>query len=177
MDVAARFAPVEVFAEVACPFTHVGLRRFVAERAAGGAARPLVVRAWPLEWVNGHPLDAHHVRAEIDALRETVAPELFAGFVALEPVGCRERYREEDTAALARVPLLTLFGDYLEGTMWLEFAEEWRELSERLGAAGGDARHVALAGSGIRGNSHMLMMDRNSGEVADLILEWVRARA
>jgi hypothetical protein len=104
-------------------------------------------------------------------------PELFAGFVALEPVGCRERYREEDTAALAKVPLLTLFGDYLEGTMWLEFAEEWRELSERLGAAGGDARHVALAGSGIRGNSHMLMMDRNSGEIADLILEWVRARA
>jgi predicted DsbA family dithiol-disulfide isomerase len=80
MDVTARSAPVEVFAEVACPFTHVGLRRFVAERAAAGAARPLVVRAWPLEWVNGHPLDAHHVRAEIDALRETVAPELFAGF-------------------------------------------------------------------------------------------------
>jgi predicted DsbA family dithiol-disulfide isomerase len=71
---------VEVFAEVMCPFTHIGLRRFVAERAAGGVARPLIVRAWPLEWINGRPLSPQHVAAEIDALRETVAPGLFAGF-------------------------------------------------------------------------------------------------
>jgi hypothetical protein len=28
---------IEVFADVACPFTHVGLRRLIAERDAGGA--------------------------------------------------------------------------------------------------------------------------------------------
>jgi predicted DsbA family dithiol-disulfide isomerase len=72
--------PVEVFAEVACPFTHVGLRRFVAARAASGTARPLVVRAWPLELINGHPLEPSRVAAEIEALRATVAPELFAAF-------------------------------------------------------------------------------------------------
>ena len=99
--------------------------------------------------------------------------------ILLTVSGCpmKDTLTKDTTAALAKVPLLTLFGDYLEGTMWLEFAEEWRALSERLDAAGGDARHVALAGSGIRGNSHMLMMDRNSSEIADLILEWVRARA
>ena len=49
---------VEVFADVACPFTHVGLRHIIRRRAAArqpasAAARP----AWPLELVNGEPLD------------------------------------------------------------------------------------------------------------------------
>jgi 2-hydroxychromene-2-carboxylate isomerase len=40
------------------------------------------VRAWPLEWVNGAPLDPGFAAMEIAALREQVAPELFAGFDA-----------------------------------------------------------------------------------------------
>lgn len=75
--------PVEVFAEIACPFTHAGLRRLVAERARRGAGGPrLVARAWPLELVNGAPLDPEHVQQEIIGLREEVAPELFGGFLA-----------------------------------------------------------------------------------------------
>ena len=38
------------------------------------------VRAWPLELVNGEPLGADLVAEEIQALRESVAPDLFAGF-------------------------------------------------------------------------------------------------
>src|SRR5690242_4749328 len=40
------------------------------------------VRAWPLEWVNGAPLDPDLAAMEIRALRERVAPDLFAGFDA-----------------------------------------------------------------------------------------------
>ncbi len=72
---------VEVFADVLCPFTHVGLRRLVEHREALGRDVPLlVVRAWPLELVNGAPLDADFVGAEVEALRASVAPELFRGF-------------------------------------------------------------------------------------------------
>jgi hypothetical protein len=72
---------IEVFADVSCPFTHVELRRLVARRAAEGHATPvLVVRAWPLELVNGQPLDPGFVAEEVGALREQVAPDLFAGF-------------------------------------------------------------------------------------------------
>jgi predicted DsbA family dithiol-disulfide isomerase len=72
---------LEVFADVACPFAHVGLRVVCRERAArGGATMALRVRAWPLELVNGEPLDpgatAHHVRE----LRSQVAPDLFRAF-------------------------------------------------------------------------------------------------
>ena len=70
-----------MFADVAGPFTHVGLRRFVDRRAELGREDvTLRVRAWPLEVVNGEPLDPHFIAEEVDDLRAQVAPTLFAGF-------------------------------------------------------------------------------------------------
>jgi predicted DsbA family dithiol-disulfide isomerase len=40
------------------------------------------VRAWPLELVNGSPLDPRATAEHVDALRAQVAPDLFAGFDA-----------------------------------------------------------------------------------------------
>ena len=74
---------VEVFADVRCPFTHVGLRRFVARRRLSSPSTDnvsLVVRAWPLELVNGAPLDARMISQKVSALRHQVAPTLFRGF-------------------------------------------------------------------------------------------------
>ena len=74
---------IEVFADVLCPFTHVGLRRLVARRSELGRDDPvLVVRAWPLEVVNGRPLAPDAVAEEVLELRSSVAPDLFAGFDA-----------------------------------------------------------------------------------------------
>ena len=73
---------IEVYADIVCPFTHVGLRRLSEARHQRGIARPLRVRAWPLEWINGTPLGADLLAREIEALREDVAPDLFAGFDA-----------------------------------------------------------------------------------------------
>lgn len=76
---------IEVFADVCCPFTHVGLHRIIERLSqlahASHPERPLLrVRAWPLELVNGEPMDADFIAEEIDALREQVAPDLFTGF-------------------------------------------------------------------------------------------------
>jgi predicted DsbA family dithiol-disulfide isomerase len=72
---------VEVFADVVCPFAHVGLRRFVARRTELGRSRPLLrVRAWPLEVVNAKPFDPESVARNVVELRRQVAPELFDGF-------------------------------------------------------------------------------------------------
>jgi predicted DsbA family dithiol-disulfide isomerase len=74
-------ATIEVFADVRCPFTHVGLRRLVDRRAVLGRADVgLRVRAWPLELVNDAPLDPAMIGEEVDALRLQVAPDLFTGF-------------------------------------------------------------------------------------------------
>ncbi len=72
---------VEVFADVCCPFTHVGLRRLVSRRRELGRDDVVLrIRAWPLELVNGEPLDPDFVAEEIAALRGGVAPDLFTGF-------------------------------------------------------------------------------------------------
>ncbi|MBI5087775.1 MAG: DsbA family protein [Actinobacteria bacterium] len=72
---------IEVFADVTCPFTHVGLRRFVERRMQLGRKDVVLhVRAWPLEIVNGEPLDAHFIAEEIDDIRAQIAPTMFAHF-------------------------------------------------------------------------------------------------
>jgi len=72
---------IEVFADISCPFTHVGLRRFVERRKELGRDDvQLVVRAWPLEIVNGQPLDPDFIAEEVDDIRGQVAPDLFEGF-------------------------------------------------------------------------------------------------
>jgi predicted DsbA family dithiol-disulfide isomerase len=74
---------IEVFADVACPFTHAGLRRFTAYRRQLGTRGPtLRVRSWPLELVNGSSHSGAHLGREVEALRVEVAPDLFAGFDA-----------------------------------------------------------------------------------------------
>jgi predicted DsbA family dithiol-disulfide isomerase len=72
---------IEVFAELACPFTHFALRQIVDRRTERGLTTPpLRIRPWPLELVNGQPLDARHVATEVRAMRQQVSPDLFQGF-------------------------------------------------------------------------------------------------
>ena len=72
---------IEVFADIWCPFAHVGLRAMVSQRRTlGFDDLQLWIRAWPLEFVNGKPLDAREVAEEVADLRAQVAPDLFAGF-------------------------------------------------------------------------------------------------
>lgn len=74
---------VEVFADLGCPFTHVGLRRFVELRATSGRHDVVLrVRAWPLELVNGEPLSPTLIEEEVEEIRAAVAPDLFTDFAA-----------------------------------------------------------------------------------------------
>ncbi|MCC6437376.1 MAG: DsbA family protein [Acidimicrobiales bacterium] len=74
---------IEVFADIVCPFAHVGLQRFVARRheLQRDDVR-LVLRAWPLEVVNGSPMDPEAVAHKVADLRAQIAPDLFAHFDA-----------------------------------------------------------------------------------------------
>ncbi len=70
---------IEVFADIWCPFAHVGLRAIEEQRARTGRTDVAIwVRAWPLELVNLVPLDAAVTWAHAEELREQVAPDLFA---------------------------------------------------------------------------------------------------
>ena len=57
---------LEVFADVGCPFAHVGLRLARQRRDdLGLAGEWMWVRAWPLELVNGKPQDPETVLVHI----------------------------------------------------------------------------------------------------------------
>jgi predicted DsbA family dithiol-disulfide isomerase len=72
---------IEVYADIWCPFTHVGLRAVLRRRGELGCDGVAVrVRSWPLELVNGMPLDPDRTAAHVAELRKQVAPEMFAGF-------------------------------------------------------------------------------------------------
>ena len=68
---------LEVFADITCPFTHVGLKKVLAELDGG---IEVVVRSWPLEWVNGAPLEAAAVKTKIAALHDQLGTDDFADF-------------------------------------------------------------------------------------------------
>lgn len=72
---------IEVFADACCPFTHVGLKRFVAHREATGRHDVVLrVRAWPLELVNGKPLEAAFIAEEVTEIRAQLGDDVFTGF-------------------------------------------------------------------------------------------------
>jgi predicted DsbA family dithiol-disulfide isomerase len=113
---------VEVFADVRCPFTHVGLRRLVERRDESGADFTLRVRAWPLELVNGAPLDRVLVSEEVELLRAQVAPDLFAHFDAerfpvssLPALGLAARAYAQDERVGERASLLLRDALFEEG--------------------------------------------------------------
>lgn len=69
---------IEVFADIWCPFAHVGLRTIREQRVRTGRSDVAIwVRAWPLELANGAPLDPSVTWEHADELREQVAPNLF----------------------------------------------------------------------------------------------------
>ena len=46
----------------------------------------------------------------------------------------------------------------------------------RIKNAGGQAEMLAPPERGIRGNSHMIMQDKNNLQIADFILQWIDER-
>ena len=73
---------VEVFADITCPFTHVGLKQVVRHVAEMATPCDVIVRAWPLEWVNGTPLDVDAVVIKAHALTAQLGSDDFGGLRA-----------------------------------------------------------------------------------------------
>jgi len=79
-------------------------------------------------------------------------------------------------ASIAKIPTLVIFGDHLAdvpGSIWGSAFDSCQKFVEQMKAAGGDAEMMHLPKLGIKGNSHMLMQDRNNLQIADLMLAWL----
>jgi pimeloyl-ACP methyl ester carboxylesterase len=84
----------------------------------------------------------------------------------------------DQIATLAKIPTLVMFGDHLGDVQggpanWAQSLESCNAYVKKVKDAGGDAVMMHLPQMGIKGNSHMLMQDRNSLQLADLIVDWI----
>jgi hypothetical protein len=98
-------------------------------------------------------------------------PDKVRALILVEPAGLGDPNK---IAQLASTPILTLYGDFIEqDSRWPAIRANQIKMLEQVRAAGGRYEVVNLPQIGIKGNSHMMMMDRNNQQVADVIQGWL----
>lgn len=103
------------------------------------------------------------------------APDKVRAVVAVEPSGAPPR--EADAARLRDIPHLVVWGDHVQGDpFWARIRANVERWQGQIRDAGGVADTLDLPAEGLRGNSHMVMMDTNSDEVAARIQAWLDRR-
>ncbi|MCA3268635.1 MAG: esterase, partial [Azospirillum sp.] len=116
-----------------------------------------------------------HSQAGQFAFRAAEArPDKVRAIVVVEPAGFGDPAR---AAALKGIPVLAVYGDFIEqDARWPAIKGNGLRYYDALRAAGGSVEVIDLPRVGIAGNSHMVMMDRNSDAVAGKIQDWLVAR-
>jgi pimeloyl-ACP methyl ester carboxylesterase len=100
-------------------------------------------------------------------------PTKIKGVIAVEPSGAPDPSKV-DLSALKGIPHLFVWGDYLDQeALWQRITPNIDKFETALRVQGTDVTHLALPKQGIKGNSHMLMMDKNSDQIAAMIQKWM----
>ena len=98
-------------------------------------------------------------------------PDKVRALVAVEPAGVGD---PKQAAALKGIPTLAVFGDNIAlDSRWPQMRRNDDDFFGEIAKAGGKVDVLDLPKAGLRGNSHMLMMDRNNLQVAALIQDWL----
>jgi pimeloyl-ACP methyl ester carboxylesterase len=98
-------------------------------------------------------------------------PNKIKALVAVEPTAVGD---VEGAARLVAIPTLVLYGDFIDqDARWPVIRRNGVAFADAVNKAGGKVEVVDLAKVGIKGNSHMIMMDRNSSDVAAYIQAWL----
>jgi len=98
-------------------------------------------------------------------------PDKIKGIVAIESATAG---KVANAAKLKDVPVLMVFGDYVDQhPRWSTFKKVDTEYGNAIKAAGGTVDWINLPEIGIKGNSHMLMQDKNNAEIAAVIQKWL----
>ncbi len=101
------------------------------------------------------------------------APDKVKGLIAIEPSGAPDPAKV-DVSAMKGTPHLFVWGDFIDrNEFWKKLILAPQKYQAALAAKGGVSEVLELPKAGLEGNSHMLMMDRNSNQVAEMIQEWM----
>lgn len=103
-------------------------------------------------------------------------PEQIAAIVAIEPAGA-PTLSEAETKLAASVPYLYVWGDYCnDHPAWQGYKAKVLLHCQMLQEHGASVAQLDLPLEGIRGNSHMPMMDDNSDYVAEMVASWLAGK-
>ena len=101
-------------------------------------------------------------------------PDKVKALIAIEPAGLGDPAKVD---ALKNIPTLIVYGDYIEkDSRWPKIRANGIAFADAVKAAGGSVDVVDLPQVGLKGNSHMVMMDKNNAEVAGLIQKWLEGK-
>ena len=95
--------------------------------------------------------------------------------------GCEGLTASDASAHFTKVPFVSVWGDNSVGAKGTVNGDTRRnaclQAVNTIKAAGGRASLLMLPDIGIPGNSHMLMMDRNNLQIADVLRKWIAENA
>ena len=101
-------------------------------------------------------------------------PDKVKALVLVEPAGVGDA---PTAGNLKSTPILTVYGDYIEqDSRWPQIKANGLRFLDLVKAAGGAPEVIDLPKIGVRGNSHMMMNDRNNLEVAGVIQKWLETK-
>jgi pimeloyl-ACP methyl ester carboxylesterase len=147
---------------------------------AGGGANTVEALAALLDRIGPSVVMVHSQSGVygLDLVRKR--PQLVRALVTVEG-GC-DNFTDKDAAAyFTKVPVLSLWGDYSVGAKQTVNGDARRNgclaAVNAIKAAGGRAALTLLPEIGIKGNSHMMMMDKNNLQVADVVWKWLGENA
>ncbi|AWB23297.1 esterase [Methylobacterium currus] len=100
-------------------------------------------------------------------------PDLVKALVLVEPSGAPDPAKA-DASAVKGIPHLVVWGDYLDRVpFWTPLMKANAAWRDAVNKAGGHVEWLELPKAGLHGNTHMLMMDRNSDAIAARVSDWL----
>lgn len=114
----------------------------------------------------------HSMGGEIGYEVTRQRPNLVKGIVAIEPVGSPTD-ENEIKEIFGDIVYLGVYGDYLESRNQINRFKAVERTVEIINEQGGHAKVIRLTEEDIKGNSHLMMLDKNSSQISNIIISWL----
>jgi hypothetical protein len=113
----------------------------------------------------------HSQAGKFGFLAAQARPDKVKGLIAIEPAAAGDPAKAD---LLKNIPTLVVYGDYIEqDSRWPKIHEKGVTFADAMRKSGGTVDVIDLPKIGIKGNSHMMMMDKNNLQIAELIQKWM----
>lgn len=115
---------------------------------------------------------AHSQAGQFGYRAAQARPDKIKALVLVEPSAQGD---PQQAATLRDMPLVSIYGDFIaQDARWPTIKANNLKFYETLRAAGGHPEVINLPEIGIHGNGHMMMMEKNNQQIAEVINNWLK---